>query len=369
MYTLLVPLAMIGGHLASSVAAQLGPGAGPWETATPESQGLSSELLIAAERRVDEVMNDRLCYIVVKNGYIVHETYHRGHTESSLHTGWSTTKSLCASLYGVAVQQGWADVDDRVADRNSGTRECNADATFRHVLAMTGQSTNIEEPQFNYDASGLACLDALADFIHENNPEGLTGREWKDKYYQEALGFEHTVWEDGPGVPALGHFPCGWGIQTSCRDLARAGQLWINDGLVPTRLRAEGVPLVPRQYMTEARRWVYPDSGTEYGYTAWLNEEDPVDPEVANFIGAGEQCVTVSHEHQAVIVSMGSSSPGGCQSWSLARDYIVSKKHPQHWQNVTVPPVLNSKGASSTAGFSPVPLTEASLGNANHSDV
>ena len=32
--------------------------------------------------------------------------------------------------------------------------------------------------------SGLACLDTLADFIGENNPEGLSGRQWKDKYYQ-----------------------------------------------------------------------------------------------------------------------------------------------------------------------------------------
>lgn len=213
--------------LADAASAHLGPGAGPWETATPESQGLSTQLLDQVEQRVEEAMTDRLCYLVVKNGYIVHETYRRGHTESSLHAGWSTTKSLCASLYGVAVQQGWANVDDLVRERNSGTRECNADASFSHVLAMTGQSANIDNPVFNYDASGLACLDTLADFIEENNPEGLTGREWKDKYYQEALGFEHSVWEDGPGVPGPGHFPCGWGIQASCRDLARAGQVRI----------------------------------------------------------------------------------------------------------------------------------------------
>jgi CubicO group peptidase (beta-lactamase class C family) len=330
--------------IAAAEAEQLGPGAGPWETATPESQGLSTELLDLVEQRVDEAMSDRLCYIVVKNGKIVHETYRRGHTESSLHAGWSTTKSLCASLYGVAVQQGWADVDDRVADRNSGTRQCNPDATFRHVLAMTGQSNNIDNPQFDYDASGLACLDTLADFIAENNPEGLTGRAWKDKYYQEALGFEHSIWEDGPGVPGEGRFPCGWGIQASCRDLARAGQLWINDGLLPTRLRPEGVPIIPRDYMEAARRWAYPTSGTEYGYTTWLDVNDPVDQEVASFIGAGDQCVTVSHEHQVVIVSMGSASPGGCQSWSLARDFVVSRQHVEQWQNVTVPMRGAAKG-------------------------
>lgn len=74
-------------------------------------------------------------------------------------------------------------------------------------------------------------MDALADFIDENNPEGLSGAEWKDTYFTEALGFQDSVWEDGPGVPVPGqNFPCGWGVQASCRDLARVGQLWVNNG-------------------------------------------------------------------------------------------------------------------------------------------
>jgi len=110
----------------------LGPGRGPWEFATPESQGLSTDALRAAEERVNEEMGgDRFCFIVVKNGYMVHETYRRGHQPSSLFGAWSATKSLCASLYGVAVQQGWANATDMVRERNSNTRQCNAD---RHQL-------------------------------------------------------------------------------------------------------------------------------------------------------------------------------------------------------------------------------------------
>jgi hypothetical protein len=46
----------------------LGPGRGPWEAATPESQGLSTEALRLAEERVnDEMGGDRLCFVVVKN--------------------------------------------------------------------------------------------------------------------------------------------------------------------------------------------------------------------------------------------------------------------------------------------------------------
>ena len=123
-------------------------------------------------------------------------------------------------------------------------------------------------------------------------------------------------------------------------------QLWVNDGLLPTRLRPEGVQFAPREYMEQARRFVYPTSGVEYGYTTWLNTNDPIDPEVASFIGAGDQCVHVSHKEQTVIVSMGSASPGGCESWSLARDYIVSKELPAQWKNVTTGAANNSNSVS-----------------------
>jgi CubicO group peptidase (beta-lactamase class C family) len=85
--------------------------------------------------------------LLASQGYLVYERYRRGHTESSLFGAWSATKSLCASLYGVAVKQGWADASDLVRERNSNTRQCNVDTTFRHVLTMTGTSDPVN-PQW-----------------------------------------------------------------------------------------------------------------------------------------------------------------------------------------------------------------------------
>ena len=50
---------------------------------------------------------------------------------------------------------------------------------------------------------------------------------WKDKYFHAALGFEHTEWGSD------GDIRCGSSVQASCRDLARAAQLWANDGFWP----------------------------------------------------------------------------------------------------------------------------------------
>ena len=43
----------------------------------------------------------------------------------------------------------------------------------------------------------------------------------------------------------------------------------------------------------------------QFGYLSYLRESDPVDPGVSEYLGAGCQSVFISHEHQAVIVSMG----------------------------------------------------------------
>lgn len=302
-------------------SAQLGPGSGPWQQATPESQGLSSEDLDRAARDVESAMSGRVCYLVVKNGVVVKEEYYRGWNERSVQAGWSTTKSLCASLYGVAVQQGWASVDDRVADRNSNTRLCNRDATFKNVLTMTGESRDINNPRYSYDTLGTNCLDTLQDTIRQNNPDGLSSTpEWKDKYYQSVLGMEHLRWATGDLLQ------CGFSAQTGCRDLARAAQLWANEGV----WEGHG-QLMNKEYAQQGRSWVFPNSGNEYGYTLWLKTNDPVDPQQAHMNGMYAQCAYFSKEHNAVVVSMGNG--GSCGNvWSNTRDAIVSNDHPLYNQ-------------------------------------
>ena len=67
---------MVALLLAPGAAAQaLGPGRGAWEVATPESQGLSADALRAADEATEAAMGSRVCYLVVKNGKIVHERY------------------------------------------------------------------------------------------------------------------------------------------------------------------------------------------------------------------------------------------------------------------------------------------------------
>jgi CubicO group peptidase (beta-lactamase class C family) len=257
----------------------LGPGSGPWEVASPESQGLSTAELEAADAATESGMGSRVCYVVVKNGKIVHERYMGSGTESGIRSAWSATKSMCASMMGIAVEQGWASVDDRVADRNEGTRLCNAAAEFRHVLTMTGTSPNIEEPRYSYDTLGTNCLDTLQDFISQNNPDGLSTVDWMQRFYFDKLGVEHSQW-----LPLAGDLLCGFSADTSCRDLARFGQLWANSGVWPDATGGAPEQLMQRDFAVEGRTHVFPNSGRDYGYTLPLSSSDPVDPTTGSFV-------------------------------------------------------------------------------------
>ena len=310
-----------GAALLATSAAQFGPGVGPWEVVTPESQGLSSEALREADQATESGMGGRVCYVVVKNGKIVHERYMGSGTEEGIRSAWSVTKSMCASLYGIAEQQGWANVRDRVADRNDGTRLCNNEAEFRHVLTMTGTSPDINNPRYSYDTLGTNCLDTLSDFLAENNPEGVGSGDWMEREYFAKLGVEHSRW-----APLAGNLLCGFSADTSCRDLARFGQLWANEGVW---INSEGAAeqLMGREYSIEGRTFVFPQTSREYGYTLPLSVNDPVDPTTGSMVGLNAQCVQFSPEHNAVIVSMGNG--GGCgTAWANTRAAIVSSNHP-----------------------------------------
>lgn len=331
----------------------LGPGQGPWVTATPESQGLSQDALVAAAAAVNRDVAGRKCFAVVKNGKLVHEQYYGSTTPSSVQAGWSTTKSLCSTMFGIATEQRFAEPTMRVADTVTNTRRCNKDATFKNVLSMTGTSPNMQSPRFAYDTLGTDCYDVLSEFVAENNPEGLDANAWKEKHFFEELGMEHTRWSGNS-------LTCGAGAQLSCRDLARTAQLWVNEGEWPGAGQ-----LMNREHAIEGTEWVYPNQGDPYGYGVRLRPDDPVDPKVAFFGGILVQCAFFSKEHQAIVVSMGDSLFQSCQThvWEQARSSIVSKDHAL-WAATRdgVPAFTNATyGAPAVTHTAETPVTKADM--------
>ena len=68
-----LPLLLLAASYVGAQPARMGPGAGPWKTASPESRGLNSTRLAAAAAEAAEAVPQRHCVLVVKDGAIVHE--------------------------------------------------------------------------------------------------------------------------------------------------------------------------------------------------------------------------------------------------------------------------------------------------------
>eukprot|EP00041_Stephanoeca_diplocostata_P015106 m.286268 g.286268 ORF g.286268 m.286268 type:complete len:407 (+) comp19925_c0_seq10:1297-2517(+) len=304
--------------LFTTCGGQLGPGSGPWDVVSPESEGLNQEWLETAEEEVNRNLGNRTCFLVVKNGKIVFEKYRRGRTVSGTSEMYSHTKSFCASVFGTAVEQGWASPEERIAQRLKNTRQCNRDASFENVLTMTGQSPNLLWPTFMYDADGSQCLDTIQDFVTGNNPDGIDAVAWKNEHWAKPLGMEHMQWGKG------GYLHCGYSAQSSCRDAARVGQLFNNNGRWPGFGQ-----LMSEAYTEKARTVIHPfaqESWGPYGYLIWLYMQDDYDPTVSMMSGANAQCTVFSKELNAVIVSFGTDDDSLCDPvWNAARYAVAGR--------------------------------------------
>ena len=92
--------------------------------------------------------------------------------------------------------------------------------------------------------------------------------------------------------------------------------------------------IMNKEYAETGVTNVFPNKGRDYGYTLGLNGNDPVDTKAGGFRGMFAQCATFSHEHNAVVVSMGNGGSCG-HDWTNSRHAIVSKSHPLF--NTTIP--------------------------------
>lgn len=95
---------------AAVASAGLGPGSKEWQVDTPENHGLDSAKLKAAAELTAKIAPERYCLLVIKDGYLIHESYF-GNTSESLYETDSLGKTVTAALFGSAVQDGLIDID------------------------------------------------------------------------------------------------------------------------------------------------------------------------------------------------------------------------------------------------------------------
>jgi CubicO group peptidase (beta-lactamase class C family) len=242
-----------------------------WATDTPESQGMDSAALAQLVEYGANVQMDSL--VVVRHGRIVAEAYYAPFRAGMLHRDNSSTKAVVGALAGIAIGRGelpaaetpvlaffpeaapadahWRAIELRhLLDQTSGMdwTEPLGQASLRTLVELQ-QSGNWERfifgramaqppgTRFNYN-SGNSHLAALA--IARATGQNLEA--YAAQHLFAPLGITRWRWRKDPQGHAVG----GFGLYLHTRDMARLGQLYLQQG------EWNGKQVVPRAWAQRA---------------------------------------------------------------------------------------------------------------------
>lgn len=293
----------------------------PWVTAMPAQAGMDSGRLARAAQDAAAIPRFR-SLLVARNGQLVLERYFGGTNAETPFDVRSVTKSVTATLTGLALSEGkLPNVSATVGQYLGAPYALDAGdgaITVRQLLTMTpGYAWNddrdynpwilsadhvqflLDRPQngapgaFTYNSAATNLLGVvLQSAIQAPLPT------YADERLFHPIGIDSARWEPLEGSMVNG----GSGIKLKARDLLRFGQLMLQEGRSGTR------EVVPASWVGEmtAPRFTWRDrygaqSGVTYGYLWWVADSAP-DPAYFAW-GFGGQFVYVVPSLQLVVVT------------------------------------------------------------------
>ena len=308
-----------------------------WRTSTPEEQGMDSQKLAQMLAAVRQQHLSLHSLLIIRNGYLVSETYFGSYDRDTRHDLYSCTKSFVSTLIGIAIDKSLIDrTDRRVVDFFPGRTFANLDAqkqdmTLDDLLTMrSGLDWQEGDPiygamyrsrdwvkfvldqpmaqppgsRFNY-CSG--CSHVLSAILQERT--GMNTRDFADQYLFKPLGISSVEWEaDAAGI-SVG----GWGLRLTPRDMAKLGYLYLRDG------QWDGKQIVSARWVQNATTRHTPTDGDQgYGYQWWTY------PSLAGYAALGRfgQTIFVIPASDLVIVTT-AEADGHDGILQLIEQYIV----------------------------------------------
>ena len=291
-----------------------------WRTASPESQGMDSNLL---ENMLDKIWINDLdidSVSVVRNGYLVLDAYTYGNHSDRNHRIASCTKSIMSALIGIAIDKGYIkDVNQPVLDFFPKHVAKNLDAekkamTLKHLLTMT---TGLEcRDSYLYKWSGIKQMRMSADWVQYmidlpmveapgarfeycngasfllsailQEQTGMNALKFAEKHLFDPLGISDVTWPSN-----LQGITVGYGrIHMRPQDMAKFGYLYLNDGLW------EGEQIISSQWVNvSTRKHIGATLLPGYGYQWWI-----ANPEIYAAIGSQGQFIMVVSGKNVVAV-------------------------------------------------------------------
>lgn len=241
-------------------------GSSTWETKSVASLGWD-ETQVQPLLDYLELKNSK-SFIVLHNGKIVMENYFNGHAAGDLRYWASAGKTLTATVTGIAEQEGYLNINNKVSDYlgtgwTSATLAKENLITNKHLLTMTsglndalGDNVSPANLQYVADAGTRWAYHnvyvKLQDVIAE-----ATNQTWTN-YFDTKL--RDKIGMTGSWVPYLGLSV----YRSDSRSMARFGLLALNNG------KWQNNQIVPQSYMQNATN-TSQNLNLAYGYMWWLN--------------------------------------------------------------------------------------------------
>lgn len=299
---------------------------------TEEAERLDAPVSFAFDERTYGNGTRTSAVVVVKDGQVVAERYARGIDHETPQRTWSAAKSITATILGAARRQGMIDIDYPAIIKawDSGA-DPRRKITIRNLLNMSSGLDSGESGSRTdrlYFGGGRVVDQAAANVL-----EAIPGTRWKYanndtviamRAFREALGddnayhsfpYESVLHKIGARHTTLevdwnGDFISSSQVWSTARDLARVGQLYLQDGVWG------GERILPEDWVSFVSTPApsQPESGPGYGAQFWLMDDAPGVPD-GTFYMAGNrgQYVVVVPSMNAVIVRRGFDVIGGAR--------------------------------------------------------
>ena len=296
-----------------------------WRTASPESQGVDSEILAKMLDMIWE-KNIRLnSVLVIRNGYIVMDSYGYTFDADYQHNTYSCSKSVLSALVGIAIDKGYIkDVSQPVLNFFPKRVAENLDAdkkamTLENLLTMTAGLECRDSALYYW--SGLKDMKRSADwvkFVIDLPMAEIPGTHFE--YCSGASFLLSTILQKQTGMNALAFakknlfIPLGitdvsWpsnqqgitvgysDLNMRVKDMAKIGYLYLNDGLW------DGNQILSSQWIKASTRThitTNSDLRPGYGYQWWI-----VNSDLYSAIGYKGQFITVMPKKNIIAVFTG----------------------------------------------------------------
>jgi CubicO group peptidase (beta-lactamase class C family) len=253
--------------------------------------------------------------LVVRDGRLVFERYYGGAQAGQFFDVYSVTKSVTSALVGIALAQGkLRSVDQKLVElfpeHAKGAEPRLRRLTLADLLTMrAGQSFEPIESSgnwtrtlltrvFEHEPGTVFAYDSGSSHLLSAALTKVTGKRAADLAAEQLFGplgiQDGWRWpDDGQGV-SIG----GDGLAFRARDLAKLGQLYLQEG------RWHGRRLVPAAWVRESTR-KHTDVGEPrlgYGYQWWVHESET--PRAGGYaaLGYGGQAIVVLPRLDLVVV-------------------------------------------------------------------